>query len=88
MTPASGTGRELQLRLQELLDLEPPKPPHERAGRTSGSLPTTYDLSIIPKFPAQPPAWARRRLYEITCGFPEKPFSDPGNSEPFSPLPV
>lgn len=62
----TGTGRELQLRLQELLDPEPPKPPHERTERTSGSLPTTYDLSVIPKFPAQPPAWAEG-------GFTESP---------------
>lgn len=67
-TPASepgrqaGSGRGLQLRLPELLDLKPPKPPHEKAGRASGSLPTTYDLSVIPKSPSQPPAWLKEAL--------------------------
>lgn len=58
----TGTGRELQLRLQKLLDLKPPKPSHERAGRAGGSLPTTYDLSVIPKYPTQPPAWLKEAL--------------------------
>lgn len=73
VTPASGAGGELQLRLQKPLDPEPPKPPHERAGRTSGSLPTTYDLSVIPKFPAQPPAWAEGGFTESPVAFLKSP---------------
>lgn len=65
MTPVSEPGRQrqgVQLRLQEPLDLKPPKPLHERAGRAGGSLPTTYDLSVIPKCPTQPPARLKKAL--------------------------
>lgn len=58
----AGSGRGLQLRLQEALDPKPPKPPHERAGRAGGSLPTTYDLSVIPKYLTQPPARLKEAL--------------------------
>lgn len=64
---------------RELLDPKPPKPPRERSGRASGPLPATYDLSVIPKCPLCPATcmdW--RRLYGITCGFPEKPFGAAG----------
>lgn len=54
----AGAGGELQLRLRELLDPVPPKPPHERVGRAGGSLPITYDLCVIPKCLTQPPVWA------------------------------